>query len=344
MTITIVTPPGNLPDRYYPLEWTADEPITGVSVQFTAAAGPSARESAYDGTDADDDDGTFSAVYAESTIVAGAWTLVRDGGWPAALQLRIKPATGATIVATFTPPAPDPELEIGGPEAYYQREIRTARDTLLQIVPKWLRQAIGGGLLTALGAQVDMLTDYLRFGMRARVPGYQPEATVMIGRDRRLRQGLHETDDHFVNRLPYWWEKHAARGGPYAMLEQIYEYFAPLAFPVELRYATGRRFLMDVNGNVTRDIFAWTPPGDPARWARWWLFYTWPATIDDDGIWSDPGEWNDGGVWDANLSPADVRMVRLIPREWNAAHSIGYVTLDSSALGGIIITISVETT
>lgn len=250
----------------------------------------------------------------------------------------------ATVFATFTPP-PYPAAsvwEIGGPEAEPQTELQTARDTLLQIVPRWLRGKLGGGLLHTIGAQIDALTDALRDGVRARLPGYSPDAVTMLSRDRRLRQGLHETADHLAARLPGWWVKHAIRGGPYALLEQVYEYFAPQTFQVELRYASGRRFRMDTDGVITRDVISWTPPAPPEQWARWWLIYSWPSVVRSDGIWSDPGTWNDGGVWDSDISAAEVRSVRLIPREWNAAHSIGYVTLDSSAVGGIVITFSVE--
>ena len=252
---------------------------------------------------------------------------------------------GETVYGTFVVPESVPEPEIGGPVAEPQTVLRTARDTLLQIVPRWLRQKVGGGLLHALGAQVDTLTDALRQGVRARFPGYSPDAVVMIGRDRRLRQGLHESADHYAGRLPAWWDKHRLRGGPYALLEQVHEYYRPENFDVELRYHSGRRFVMDpVDGSITRDIDAWSPPGPATQWARWWLTYAWPTQINDDGIWSDPGTWDDGGVWDCDLAPATVRSVRLIPREWNTGHAIGYVTLDSTGAGGIIITISAEST
>ncbi len=249
-----------------------------------------------------------------------------------------------TTYASFTvPPAPPPGPELGGPEAFPQTALQTFRDTVLRIVPRWLRGLVGGGVLYAIAAQLDLLTDVVRDGVYARFPGRSPQALPIIGRDRRIRRGLSESEAHYAARLPAWLDKHAHRGGPYALLEQVYEYFAPNGFQVELRYASGRRFQMDAAGSIVRDIVTWTPPGDSAKWARWWLTYWWPAVIESDGKWGDPGVWGDGGVWGANLTAADVRSIRLIPREWGTGHAFGYITLKSSPVGGIDITIGAET-
>jgi hypothetical protein len=248
-------------------------------------------------------------------------------------------STSATFPVPALPPAGPP---IGAPEAEPQTALRTFRDAIREISPRWLRGPVGGAMIYSIGALLDNLMDGLRQGVRARFPSplYSPDALPWIGGERRIRLGLLETDEHYAARLPDWLHKHRLRGGPYALLEQVWEYYAPETFPVELRYASGRRFQMAVDGSVVRDIVSWTPPGDPAQWARWWLIYQWPHEINADGIWSDPGVWDDGGVWDCDLSSAEVRSIRLIPREWNAGHAFGYVTLDSLTM---TITISADT-
>jgi hypothetical protein len=237
-------------------------------------------------------------------------------------------------VGSFTwgdpPPPPPPPPIPGGPPSLPNEPRRTFRDAMREISTPWLRGIVGGGVLYAIGYQFDMLTDALLAGVKARFPGlYTYESLALLGRERRIRRGRTESDEVYASRMLPWLDHHRIRGGPYAMLAQIHAHYAPANFLVELRYTSSRRYSMALDGTVTRSEVAWTPPGNPAQWARWWLYYEWPTPIDDDGIWSDPGTWDDGGVWDSNLSPTEVRDARLVPREWNAAHAIGRVVLVS---------------
>lgn len=245
----------------------------------------------------------------------------------------------SVVYIPAAPPAPSPP-PVGAPSAIPQTALRTFRDAIREISPWWLRGPIGGGVLYAIAAQLDALTDGLRAGIKVRFPGlYSMESLPLIGRERRIRRGRFEGEAKYAGRLIPWLDHHRRRGGPYAMLAQLFAHYAPSNFEIELRYASGRRYEMDTSGTVLRGDIVWTPPGSSAQWARWWLIYQWPDVISDDGIWSDPGTWNDGGVWDCDLPAAEVRDIRMIPREWNAAHAIGRVTLESP---GITITISVE--
>jgi hypothetical protein len=238
-----------------------------------------------------------------------------------------------TTIGSFTPPAslPTPPPSAPAPLAQPQTVLRTFRDGIRQISPIWLRGKVGGSILYAAASILDDLMDGLTAGIKMRFPGlYSEESLGPIGRERRIRRGRYETGEQYADRLIRWLDDHRLRGGPYAMLEQLHAHYRPNSFPIELRYASGRRFLMDVDGNITRGDIVWTPPGDPARWARWWLFYTWPDPIDDEGVWG-PGttQWGDGGVWGSSLSPAEVRDLRLVPREWNAQHCIGRIVVVS---------------
>ena len=246
-----------------------------------------------------------------------------------------------TQQAEYQPSSPQPVAPpVPGPTSATANVLRTFRDAIREVSPWWLRDKVGGGVLYAIGMELDRLCEDLRAGVKTRFPGfYSMESLALIGRERRIRRGRNEADGTYVTRLLRWLDDHARRGNPYALLAQVHAYYAPASFGVELRYVSGRRFAMDTSGNVVRGDVTWTPPGDPAQWSRWWLIYQWPDAIDDDGTWGDPGTWGDGGVWGCGLSPAEVRDIRLVPREWNSAHALGWVTLQSP---GITITISVQ--
>jgi hypothetical protein len=161
-----------------------------------------------------------------------------------------------------------------------------------------------------------------------RFPGYYSvESLPVIGRERRIRRGRIETHEVYATRLRRWLDDHRRRGGPYALLAQLHAHFAPDNFPIALVYRNGRRFAMKADGTVTRDVIAWEPDHEPAKWARWWLIYQWPEELLDDGHWGDPGTWGDGGVWGSSLSPQQVTDLRLVPKEWNAAHCFGRLIL-----------------
>jgi hypothetical protein len=212
----------------------------------------------------------------------------------------------------------------------WQQKLTTFRDTIKKVSPTWLKTGVAETLLYAIAVTLDALGDGVAAGVKLRFPGmYSAESLPVIGRERRIRRGRFEPDSTYANRLIRWLDDHRRRGGPYALLAQLHAQYAPANFSIELRYASGRSFVMNLDGSVMRGDVVWTPPGDPARWARWWLFYQWPTAIDGDGVWGDPGTWGDGGVWGSNLTPVEIRDLRLVPREWNAAHAIGRLVLIS---------------
>lgn len=215
----------------------------------------------------------------------------------------------------------------------FQQRLVTFRDAIRRVSPWWLQSGTAERILYAVAVQLDALADGLVAGVKLRFPGvYTLESLPLIGRERRIRRGRFESDESYARRLGPWLDLHRVRGGPYALLAQLHAYYYPNNFPIELRYTTGRQFVMSpADGSVVRGDVVWTPPGLATRWARWWLFYTWPTPIQKDGVWGDPGAWGDGGVWGSNLSPAEVRDVRLIPREWGAAHATGRIVLVSPA-------------
>lgn len=226
-----------------------------------------------------------------------------------------------------TPVDPEPAAPSGdvGTEA-----LITYRDTIREISPPWLQRGRAEKILYSIAIHLDGLIDAVNAGIKLRFPGvYSNESLPLIGRERRISRGRIETDSVYASRLARWLDDHRRRGGPFAMLAQLHAHFAPANFPTELVYHSGRRFSMDSAGSVAMDDITWSPDDESQRWARWWLFYAWPYPIETDGIWDDPGTWSDGGVWDSNMSPQDVADVRLVPREWNAAHALGKIVLMS---------------
>lgn len=183
----------------------------------------------------------------------------------------------------------------------------TFRDYIRRISPPWLRIGWAEKLLYAYAIQLDVLGDALTAAIKLRFPNfYSNETLPLIGRERRITRGLDESDESYATRLRRWLDDHRHRGGPYAMLAQLYAFYAPNNFPIVLLYRNGRRFTMAPDGTITTDVVTWHPDANPAMWARWWLyFYT--------SRYAPP------------LSDADASSLRTVPSEWNNGHCIGRV-------------------
>lgn len=186
--------------------------------------------------------------------------------------------------------------------------LQTYRDSIRKLSPPWLQNGLAERILYSLALQVDAFGDALAAGVKLRFPGlYSMESLPLIGRERRILRGRTEDDATYAARLPRWLIDHRRRGGPYALLAQLYAYYSPSPFPVKLVYASGRRYSMDVNGVVTRDDIVWAPDSLTTLWARWWLFF----------------ETDAFGTPSAEV----IEDIKAIPRAWNAGHSLGYVVL-----------------
>ena len=206
----------------------------------------------------------------------------------------------------------------------------TFRDTLLSIVPRWLKNGVGGAILYAWGLIMDLLVDATAEAVKRRFPGYEANDSLnIIGKNRRIRRGPIEAEASYATRLPNWLIDHSNRGGPYALLRQVFGYYSANPFDVELRYHSGRQFLMDTAGDVTRGDTIWVPPNGPNQWCSWFLIYQWPGAVNDDGDWDDPGVWDDGGIWDSDITAAERDEIIQVPSEWKAAHARGFVVLQN---------------
>ncbi len=171
---------------------------------------------------------------------------------------------------------------------------------ILRVMPPWLRRTNGAKLLWVIGVAVDSLADQTAAGVRTRFPGFVSDALPLIGRDRRIVRGPGESDANYAGRLLRWWDDHARRGGPYALLEQLFRFFGANIVQSDLVYHSGTRYVLDTLGTITRDVIAWGADGT-ALWAQAWLFYRLDAH---------PGV----------LTEEEIAAYKAIPDAWNAGH------------------------
>jgi hypothetical protein len=184
-----------------------------------------------------------------------------------------------------------------------QSIILTFRDAIWRVSPTWLTTGTAQRILYAIAIQLDAAGDAITAGVKLRFPGvYTYESLPLLGRERRIRRGRIEVDPTYATRLVRWLEDHKTRGGPYALLRQLYYHYAPDSFPIVLIYPSGGQFTIDAAGVITY-VEAYT--GTSEQWAKWSLLYftdTLPVT-----------------------TPADLADLAVVPREWIAAHCLGEI-------------------
>jgi hypothetical protein len=201
-----------------------------------------------------------------------------------------------------------------------------------RISPPWLSRRVGRAIMRALGRQIDVQAQRVGDGVRARFPGLAPDdALAFIGHDRLIPRGPLEPATSYARRLRIWLASHRSRGGPYAMLAQLFAFWVDtLNVPIDLIYQTGRRYQMDVDGAVVRDDLTWSTglffDGEP-KWERIWLFFyvdtLTEALTDEFGnpITDEHGDPITVDVLLGDALPDEwVEMFSLVPRTWTAAH------------------------
>ncbi len=203
----------------------------------------------------------------------------------------------------------------------------TARDTIREITPRWLRSGIAGKVLYACAVQLDAIAQAAAEGAAQQFPSRAgADALGHLGRDRRIVRGPLEPPSTYLVRLQRWLDDHRTRGNPYTLLQQVGEFWAS-AFEVLLVYTNGLKFTRAVGGSIARDVSAIAPSAS-ADWSHWWLILD-GIDASDDGYWSDPGTWSDGGTWDTDLTVQEVENIKAVPANWNAAHCIGHIGMVS---------------
>lgn len=203
----------------------------------------------------------------------------------------------------------------------------TFRARLLQYVVSWLKNTNAARLLYTFGLHLDVTADFIRAAVRKRF--LEPDsydALALHGEMRKMPRGPEESDENYASRLPGWLDAHRIRGNAWGMLEQLWLYFQPSPFVIELFQPSGLHYTLNVDGTID-----WTLDGpvdvELSKFARWTLVLHWPAGFGVNPDWDTPaGNWDDdGGIWDSALLAVDAAVIRTIPEAWNAGHAQGTI-------------------
>jgi hypothetical protein len=184
-------------------------------------------------------------------------------------------------------------------------------------------------IMEALGEQIDTHRERLTVGVVKRFPGVpddDPEALALIGQERRIRRGPGEPAATYAPRLRAWWDDHRTRGGPYALLRQLFLFWRHTINPqIDVVYHSGTRRSVDADGVITRDAITWSADGT-SLWSQIWIFFHLvdglPGNILVDEFGNELVDEEGNVLVDegGSLSPAQEEEFRVIPREWSAAH------------------------
>lgn len=173
---------------------------------------------------------------------------------------------------------------------------KTFREAFEFMTPAWQgrdqEDDEGGAVLYSLTTMVDGSIERARLGLECRFPTMAgASALLLIGQDRGIPRGRAETDEHYAQRLVAWRypRGHRVRGGAWALLEQIWEYFGG-GFALYSVQMNLRRFLRDAAGAETSDMIgAWNWDGVPAsEWARFWIVIDGSDLVTPTPAWGDP--------------------------------------------------------
>jgi hypothetical protein len=189
--------------------------------------------------------------------------------------------------------------------------------------------------MVSLAEQADVLVTRMIEGVALRMPGalgtIDPTALALTGRERRIRRGPGEDDETYARRLSTWWDAHRTRGGPYALLGQLREFFLDwLSVRMDVVYHSGTRRWIDTDGVITRDSIEWNGDGTE-EWSQFWVFFHLPSVVpatgmilteDDDTITTEGGDplLAETSAAPDELTDEQLAVFTAIPREWSAAH------------------------
>lgn len=144
----------------------------------------------------------------------------------------------------------------------------TAVGLVRKLTPPWLQRTEGAAVMEGIAQVLDeFVHDRIVQGVKLRFPGAPPraldeKALALIGRERRVRRGPGEDAATYAPRLRGWWDAHRTRGGPYALLEQLYAFFVGwLNVRMDVVYYSGTRRWIDASGTITHDSISWSASG-----------------------------------------------------------------------------------
>lgn len=210
------------------------------------------------------------------------------------------------------------------------------RDEMRRRSPRWFTRRVAYRVLYSIALHFDALVQMMSRAIKLRYAGlYSNETLPLLARETDTILGLNETEAQLAERIHGAWQREAGKGGPYTLLDEIWLHYRPSVFRVDLVYPSGAHFVLNTNRTVTWDPIDFEVGFPSAQWARWFLIYSWPTAIADDGLWDDEAgndtdNWDAPGVWDyapADLSEATVADLRRVPAAYNNAHCFGQIIL-----------------
>lgn len=154
-----------------------------------------------------------------------------------------------------------------------------------RLVPSWLYSGDGARVLYSLMRVQDAFLERAYQGHNARYPrSLDVDSLRLLGQDRGITRGRNETAAHYADRLRAWRQTQAHRGGAWALLEQVQEYFR------EADGSAWECYTIDANGaklSIAADGTRAAAYGQPwdwdgtvvgaDNWARFWLVLKPPA-------------------------------------------------------------------
>lgn len=191
----------------------------------------------------------------------------------------------------------------------------------------WLLDGEGGLVGDTLDLIKHMWLERLRLGHLARFPQQDADGTpgpsdalAALGRDRRVKRGINESDEAYARRLILWLDDRRKCGSPFALMKKLAEYCGPLPSfrTVDQR---GNWFSRAADGTETYllDQGNWVWDEDPStKWSKFWVI------IYPNGLWVDGPAWGDVGTewgagdysWGSTATGEEVKTVRSIIQDW----------------------------
>ncbi len=167
-----------------------------------------------------------------------------------------------------------------------------------------LANNFGYRYMYSIAIQWDAISEYLRLGVLARMPGFgTEEALPFSGNDRQILRGQAESTEGYVARLQQAYPTWRTAGNAQSVLKQIAGYFAGDSLGVpKLRYVVNGE---DENGN---------------RFADWWTLENGTLSYHR----SLPNNWNWDNTWDqVRFWVIVYRKASLVPWRIGDGHTIG---------------------
>lgn len=207
--------------------------------------------------------------------------------------------------------------------------------TLSRYLPPWLTARLATGQVRAFKyiATAALLADGLMQnayeGLQAGFPGLgTPEALPLLGRERCIRRGIHETDASYAARLVAWLDTWRGAGNPFAIMHAMRDLCTPSVPKMRIVNDSGTWYTLNPDDSVeirqTWGAINWNWDGNyPVLSTRFW-----PIIYSDAGPWIEGPAWGSIGAphwgdpettWGSSATPEEVTLLRAVVNDFKCA-------------------------